>query len=89
MKPTFLPDRYPKAALKQNYPLVFECLNDKGILEGKNELVRFVGVVNSGPRQNVVFLPHGAPHDLENDGEEFAREVMAAETRPFRFQHFL
>jgi hypothetical protein len=81
MKPTFLPDRYPKAALKQNYPLVFECLNEKGILEGKNELVRFVGVVNSGPSQNVVFLPHGAPHDLENDGEEFAREVMAAVTK--------
>ena len=81
MKPTFLPDRYPKAALKQNYQRVFDCLNDNGILEGKNELVRFVGVVNAGPGQNVVFLPHGAPRDLENDGKEFAIEVMAAVTK--------
>lgn len=81
MKPTFLPDRYPKAALKQNYPRVFDCLKEKGILEGKNDLVRFVGVVNAGPRQNVVFLPHGAPQDLENDGEEFAKEVMTAVTK--------
>ena len=75
---TFLHDRYSKAELKNNYPDIYDCLQAKGILEGKNELVRFVGLVNSRNGECVVFLPHGAPRDQKKDGFSFAEELMAA-----------
>lgn len=81
MQITFLPDRYPKIALKERYPAVHRCLEEKGILEGKHELVRFVGIANAGPDECVFFTPHGAPDDRDSEGVGFARTLMAAVTK--------
>ena len=77
----FLPDRYPKVELKRNYPGVYDCLQERGILESKNVQVRFVGLVNSRPGECVVFMPHGAPHDHAKDSFAFAKELMSAITK--------
>jgi len=81
MDVVFLPDRYPKAELKRRFPKIYNCLDSFGILEGKNELVRFVGLVSTNIDESVIFLPHGAPRENEANSDDFGKDVMNAITK--------
>lgn len=78
MLPVFLPDRYPKATLKEKHPSVHAAMDAKGLLDGQNELVRFVGIADAGPEKCVCFLPHGVSLGDKVPRIEVARSVMAA-----------
>lgn len=78
MKIDFLPDRYPKAVLKETRPAVFRCLESRGILDGKNDLVRFAGIASVKPDECTVFLPHGLATGSEENRTGFAKLAMAA-----------
>jgi hypothetical protein len=77
----FLPDRIEKSRLRERYPAIHELLRQKGVLDGKNELVRFVGIASAGAEQCAMFLPHGAPEHDHDCRKKFAATVMAAISR--------
>jgi hypothetical protein len=79
---TFLPDRYSKADLLQNYPEVAKSLADRWsvMMENSHETVAWVGIARAHSVNSTVFLPHGAPSD-EGERETFAVGLMEAIVR--------
>jgi hypothetical protein len=86
LKIEFLPDRYSRTKLKEIHPEVWQCLNVMGLLEGKNERVRFAGIVSAKPDACAVFLPHGlsaATHESSVMRAQLTMEVLSKFARDF------